>query len=101
MGNTRSTKLVSGGSEINGILNTAVADDSWTAISLAADENCRAICARLRTGNTWKMSDTSAGTNYYTVSGAISINIIKGSGGTLFYVQSSSGSDTLEVILLN
>lgn len=99
-GKTFSTTLTSGGTRIPGILNVTVEDDEWIAIDTGALEPCRAILARLRSGNTWKLSHVSDGAEYYTVTLNIAIDIIKDEATTLFYVQTVSGQDVLECILL-
>jgi len=99
MGKGDST-LVSGGTRLPAILNIAVDDSSWTAITLGANDSCRSILAGLRSGNPWKLSNSSAGSTYKTLSSNIAIDIIKGASETLFYVKTASGNDTLECILL-
>lgn len=97
----RGTELTSGGTWIQDILNTAVADDTWTLIELGATNSCRAISAGLRSGASFKMSHLSNGARYRTIQSGIELDIIKENNTKLFYVQTSSGNDTLECVLLD
>ncbi len=97
----RSTELVSSGTKIVQILNTSVSDGAWTAITLGSTDSCRAVEAGLRSGGSWKLASESTGATYRTVAKNISVDIIKSPEDTLFYVQTASGADTLECILLD
>jgi len=97
----RGTTLTAGGTWIKNILNVAVADDTWTPITLGATDTCRAISAGLRRGANWKLSHLSDGARYKTIQGSIEIDVIKDNNAHLFYVQTASGNDTLECILLD
>lgn len=101
MPGNRSTTLVAGGTRIKNILNVSVADDTWIAITLGADDVCRSIAATLRSGNSFKISHLSDGARYCTLQSSIGMDIIKESSKIIFYVQTSSGADTLECILLD
>ena len=97
----RGTELTAGGTRITNILEVAVVDDAWTAIPLGATDICRAIAAGLRSGANWKLSHLAAGTRYKTIRGTIGMDVIKDKSANLFYVQTASGNDTLECILLD
>jgi hypothetical protein len=83
-------------------LNVSVENTGWTAITLGAGQRCSGFVARIRgASNDWKMSDSSTGTKYITIdnASALSMDIDADKGETLFYVQTSTGADTLEVLL--
>lgn len=95
--------IINAGQSIVDILNTAVTDATWTAITLPATSGlgCKSILASMRDGSNWKLSHLSAGTRYKTIFGSITIDIAKENGERLFYAQSSGATGTLEVILLD
>lgn len=97
----RSTDLVSSGTKVVQILNVSVSDSAWTAITLGATDTCRAVEVGLRSGDGWKLAYESTGAKYRTIIRNISIDIIKSEEDVLFYVQTASGNDTLECILLD
>lgn len=97
----RSTELVASGTKIVQILNVSVSDGAWTAITLGATDSCRAVEAGLRSGGSWKLAFESTGAKYRTVTRDINIDVIKSAEDTLFYVQTTSGNDTLECTLLD
>ena len=97
----RGTSLTAGGTWIKNILNVAVADDTWVAITLGATDSCRAISAGLRSDASFKLSHLSDGAKYRTIQNGIEMDIIKEGEKTLFYIQTTSGNDTLECILLD
>ena len=101
MSGNRGTSLTAGGTWLKNILNISVADDTWVAISLGDTDSCRAISAGLRSGANFKLSHLSDGARYKTVYGVIEMDMIKDDSGRLFYVQTASGNDTLECILLD
>ena len=101
MPGNRSTTLVAGGTRIKNILNVSVADDTWTAVALGSLDTCRSITAGLRSGSSFKLSHLSDGSLYRTLQGNIEIDVIKESNKVLFYIQTSSGNDTLECVLLD
>lgn len=97
----RGTALTAGGTRINNILNVAVASDTWVAITLGATDTCRVISAGLRSGAGFKLSHLPDGARYRTVPTAIVFDVIKNNSAILFYIQTASGNDTLECILLD
>lgn len=101
MRDKRSTELVSSGTKIVQILNVSVSDSAWTAITLGAEDSCRAVEVGLRSGDGWKLAFESTGARYRTITKNIGVNIIKSKEDTLFYVQTALGSGTLECILLD
>lgn len=101
MRDQRSTVLKASGTKIVQILNEAVTDAAWTAITLGTSDSCRAIEVGLRSGAEWKLSHVSDGATYRTIQSDVSIDIIKSKSDTLFYVQTASGNDTLECVLLD
>lgn len=101
MAGNRSTTLTAGGTQIRNILNVGVTDAAWTAISLGAKDTCRAISAGLRSGGSFKLSHMSEGTKYKTIQENINMDIVKELSKTLFYIQTTSGDDTLECIILD
>lgn len=101
MAGNRGTSLTAGGTWIQDILNVSVAGDTWTAITLSATNTCRVVSAGLRSGANFKLSHLSDGARYKTIFGSIEIDVIKDNSGKLFYVQTASGNDTLECILLD
>lgn len=94
---------IPGGSDISDIINEAVESGTWTAITLPSEGQiaCKGISGGMRDGTDWKMSHLSDGARYRTIKGALGLDIAKGSGGTLFYVQSLEANGTFEVILLD
>ena len=82
-------------------LNTSVDNVSWTAITLGSGQRCDGFVAKTRGSDDWKMSDTDAGTKYITIDGSnsLSMDISVDRGGTLFYVQTATGADTIEVLI--
>lgn len=94
---------ISGGSDISDILNTAVESGTWTAVELPTEGQiaCKGILAGMRDGSNWKLSHLSDGARYRTVAGTFAMDIAKGIGKRLFYVQSVEASGTLETVLLD
>lgn len=97
----RNTTLVAGGTRVRNILNVSVTDAAWEPIPLGADDGCRSIVAALRTGAAWKLSHLSDGARYVTVQSSVAIDIIRDNSQILFYVQTASGNDTLECLMLD
>jgi hypothetical protein len=95
------TKAYSVNSMIQTPLNTAVDNTTWTAITLGAAQRCSSFVAKIRGSNTWKMSDSSTGTKYITIAStnSIAMDITAAEGETLFYVQTATSADTLELLL--
>ena len=82
-------------------LNTSVDNVTWTAVTLGSGQRCESFVAKTRGSQAWKMSDTSTGTKYITIGGtnSLSMDISADRGETLFYVQTASASDTIEVLI--
>jgi len=94
---------IPGGSAIVDILNTAVANGAWTAITLSAADNmaCKSISGRMRAGGTWLLSHIATGATYYTMGvEPLVLDISKEAGETLFYVNPTT-TGTFEVMLLD
>ena len=89
-----------GGTEITDILNVSVDDSTWTAIDMAADTQCTSVALKLRSGSAFKISHVSDGATYYTVDSSIALDIMRHSESTICYVQTSSGNDTLEALMI-
>jgi len=89
--------------EIIGILNIPVDDSSWTevAVPAAAGSACKALAAKLLTGNDWHVSHVEAGTTSVKLDGPLTLDVDALAGDVLFYAQTDSGDDTLQVLLLN
>jgi hypothetical protein len=90
------------GAQIQTPINTAVTTGAWTAITLGAAQSAMSFMAQTRGGNSWKFSDSAAGTKYVTVPGGQSLcfdlSVVK--GATVFYVQSIGANDTIELFIL-
>lgn len=87
------------GSQISDVLNVAVTNAAWTAITLAASTSCKKIVAKLRDNSAWRVSAILLGTTYLTVVDKLELNIAKTAGQVLFYAQSVAANGTLEVLL--
>lgn len=99
-----SGETINAGRNIIDILNATVTSDDWTAICLSRSGEkmaCKSISAGMRDGSNWKLSHLFDGESYRTVRGTIALDIVKERGERLFFVQASSGTGTLEVILLD
>jgi len=94
------SQVTIGGNVIYDIINEDVDSSTWKKIEIPNGGSCFSILARLRDGNSFKISHLPDGSRYLTVDGMLSLDIGKSSGETLFYVQTSSTSTTLEVLLL-
>ena len=83
-------------------LNVSVSSAAWTAVTLGADQSAKDFAVQARAANNFKMSDTSAGTKYFTVKSGTAISfedVNAPKGSTLFYAQSSAAADVLEVVI--
>jgi hypothetical protein len=87
------------GSQVSDVLNVAVTNAAWTAITLAAGTSCKKIVAKLRDNSAWRVSAILLGTTYLTVVDKLELNIAKTAGQVLFYAQSVAANGTLEVLL--
>lgn len=83
-------------------IEVSVDDSNWTPVTISADPaiNTKALAAKLRSADDWKLSEESDGATYITVAGTLNIDIVVAAGGVAFYVQTASGDDTLEVLVL-
>ena len=86
-------------------IEQAIDTSTWTAVALGTSQACSEFKAKARAKNSWKMSDDSAGTTYWTVWGGDAIGIAlrapktATTGAVLFYAQAVGIDDTLEVII--
>jgi len=94
------SQITIGGNVIRDIINEDVDSTTWKEIIIPANSSCFSILARLRDGTSFKISHLPNGARYLTIDSMLSIDIGKSSGETLFYVQTSSTSTILEVLLL-
>jgi len=94
------SQITIGGNTVRSIINESVNSTTWKEITVPVGSSCFSILAGLRDGTSFKISNMSDGTRYFTVNGTLSLDIAKSSGETLFYVQTSSSDTILEVILL-
>jgi len=83
----------------------AITTSTWAAVRLGAGQACSDFIVHARGKNSWKMSDVSAGTTYFTVWGGDTIGIalrvpkLASVGSILFYAQALGVDDTLEVLI--
>jgi len=89
--------------EIIGILNIPVNDSSWTEVAVPAlvGNACKAVAAKLLTGNDWHVSGVANGATSVKLDGPLTLDVFANAGVVLFYAQTDSGDDTLQVLLLN
>lgn len=94
---------IPGGSGINGVINQAVDNTSWTAVVMPAGRNCKQIVIQERGGGAFKIAHESDGDPYFSVaaSAALSMEIAADAGERLFYAQMAAGSGTIEVLLVD
>jgi len=79
------------------IFNVSVTANTWTAITLPNDVDCKNILIKNRDNLNYKLSHEADG-DYITVNSELSLNIACDGGTTLFYVQTES--DTVFEILI-
>jgi hypothetical protein len=89
---------IQGGSIISGVLNVTVGDSTWTTVKTT--QSCKALLCKLRTGSAWKLRRVGEST-YITIDDALSLDLALMEGENLGQVQTASGADTLEVLLLD
>ena len=82
-------------------LNKAVTTSAWTAIK--ASGSTVEFQVKTRTGTPFKISDSATGATYYTVATdtVIQFDCPTPKNTIIFYIQTVSSDDTLEVFLLN
>jgi hypothetical protein len=91
---------IPGGSKISGIFNEYVDGSTWRTVKIPASQFCKALLCKLRSGNRWKARRVGE-TDYITIEEMLSLDIALEAGENLFQVQTESGSDTFEVLLLD
>lgn len=95
------SRVIPSGQSIRDITNTTIADDSWTAISMSSDINCKSILVVTKGNVVWKISHLATGARYLTVRAPLAINIAGIPSEVLFYAQSESEDQVLEVLFLD
>lgn len=82
-----------------GIINTAINTSSFTEINIPSNTGrFSKIIVRTRDGSSFYISDTSGGTNYYSMGVSVEIDVKDPVGSPLFYAKGTA-STTLEVLL--
>lgn len=87
-------------------IEQAITTSAWTAVTLGVSQACSEFLVHSRNNNSWKMSDDSAGTTFFTVKNGDTISIslrapkTPSTGAVLFYARSVLVNDTLELIIV-
>lgn len=99
----KSGNAIPGGSGINGVINQAIDNATWTAVNMPADKNCKQFVVQERGGGAFKIAHESDGDPYFSVaaSAALSMEIARDAGQRLFYAQMGAGAGTIEVLLVD
>ena len=95
-----SGNVISGGSAISGILNWSVNSTQFRTIKIPVGTSCKAILGKLRSGGKWKIRRVGE-TSYITITEALTIDIALTDGDNLFQVQTVSGADVFELLMLD
>lgn len=95
------SRVILAGSAIRDITNTTIEDNTWTAISVPVGINCKSILAVTRGNVIWKVSHLVTGARYLTVRAPLTVDIAGIPAEILFYAQSESGDQTMEVLFLD
>lgn len=88
---------IQGGSRIF-VFNVSVPANTWAAITLPDDVDCKNVLIRNRDNLAYKLSHETDG-DYITVNSELSLNLVCDGGTTLFYVQTESDT-VFEVLIL-
>ena len=91
---------IPGGSRISGIINEYVDGSTWRTVKMPDGKFCKAMLCKLRSGSEWKLRRVGE-TEYVTISEMLSIDIALQPAENLFQVQTSSGADYFEALLLD
>jgi hypothetical protein len=95
------SRVIPSGTSIRDITNTTIKDNTWEVISVPAGINCKSVLIVTRGNVVWKISHLVAGTRYLTVRAPLMIDIAGIPLEVLFYAQSDSGDQVLEVLFLD
>jgi len=88
------------GAQIMPPWNIPITTTTWTAVT--ASHSAVSFLVQTRGTNSWKFSNSSGGTPYVTVANGVglSFDLNCPKNGIVFYVQSVTSSDTLEMFVL-
>jgi hypothetical protein len=89
------------GSKLVTIMDVAITNAAWFAVTLGTDVNCKSVFIQTRDGSDWLLSADSAGTTYATMANGFGIDIVKYEGETICWVRATVAVATLEVIVLD
>ena len=90
-------EVIQAGSEVF-VFNVSVSANTWAAITLPNDVDCKNVLVKNRDNLSYKLSHEADG-DYITVNSELSLNIACDGGTTLFYVQTESDT-VFEVLVL-
>lgn len=86
---------IPGGREITQIRNISITAAAWTAIK--STHPSKGFLMRCRSGNDFYICVDGDGTNYYTVSGELAMNLASDSDERILYAK-GGGNEDLEVL---
>lgn len=86
--------------EIRDIANFALTTGAWVPIIVPDNVNCKAIFAKTRGENSWRIAN-AGDADYMLIDHGIELEIAQGPGTQLFVAIANSTSDVLEVMFLD
>ena len=87
-------------SVVQDVLNVTLNSSTYMPVTLPSTDGCKSISAKSRNGVAWYLATSASPTDYMTVTGTLSLDLVATGGMTLFYAKGSE-ADVLEVLLLN
>lgn len=95
--------VITGGSAIVDIINQIIQPVLWTAVTMPIDKAAKQMIINERGGNDWRLSMNES--DYFTVTGPLSMEIGASKDQVLFYAQtttvSGSSPGMIEVLLVD
>ena len=83
------------------IQEVSIVDSAFVEVALPIDAICKSIIVKSRAGGNWLLSLSLVGTTYITITFPLALDIAKEAEDILFYAQSSSGNETLEIMYID
>ena len=81
--------------------NVVITSGAWGAVTVTPIDSVTSYTVRARSGADFLLSSYADGSEYFTVSGVLTVDDIRNSTSNMFYAKSTIASDTLELILFS
>lgn len=79
--------------------NIAITNAAWEAVTFNLPDTVTAYTVKSRSGSSFLMSSNADGSDYFTVTGVLTVENVRVADTVAFYAKSSVANDTLELLL--